>query len=41
MAKYVAESSIRFIFMTDGGSSYPQDQVNQIKALKALYAGKI
>jgi hypothetical protein len=41
MAKYVGGSSIKYVFMTDGGDSYPSSQVTQIKALKASYPSKI
>jgi hypothetical protein len=41
MAKYVANSKIKFIFMTDGGDSYPSTQVDKINALKKQYPNKI
>jgi hypothetical protein len=41
MTKYVGSAKIKYIFMTDGGSMYPSDQVANIKKLKASYAGKI
>jgi hypothetical protein len=41
MTKYVGGSSIKYIFMTDGGCGYPTAQVAQIKSLRASYPGKI
>ncbi len=41
MTKYVNESKIKFVFMTDGGAIYPLAQVNQIKVLKNAYPDKI
>lgn len=34
MRAYVSASKIKFIFMTDGGDSYPMEEVNLIKELK-------
>ncbi len=41
MQRYVQGAKIRFIFMTDGGDSYPSTQVSSIKSLKNLYPNKI
>ena len=34
MVKYYTEAKIKYIFMTDGGDSYPSSQVAKIKKLK-------
>jgi len=41
MTKYVTSAKIRYIFMTDGGDSYPSAQVTQIKSLRNSYPNKI
>lgn len=41
MAKYVGGAKIKYIFMTDGGDSYPSTQVNQIRLLQNSNPGKI
>jgi hypothetical protein len=41
MTKFVGGAKIKYIFMTDGGDSYPSAQTNQIKILKNANPGKI
>lgn len=41
MSKYVGGAKINFVFMTDGGDSYPSSQVSQIKDLKNKNPDKI
>lgn len=41
MCKYIVNSKIKFIFMTDGGCSYPDTQIQKIKQLKIGYPNKI
>jgi hypothetical protein len=39
MTKY-PNKDIHFIFMTDGGASYPQYSVNRMKSIQADYGAK-
>lgn len=41
MNKYVENYKIKYVFMTDGGCTYPNDQVTKIKELKNRHTNKI
>ena len=38
--KYITSSSVVFIFMTDGGASYPAKGVAAMKKLRSIYPNK-
>ena len=40
MAKYIQKENIKLVFMTDGQSDYPYNEVEQIKELKNAHPNK-